>query len=113
MIEKLEEIKQLGNYAIDVRYGEDAGCDDLDVPIAERKIIVIMSPIGYVGELRCLYNGIYKDFLRQDFSAMPTVVDNPPNPEQITHKGFYVWGTEEAIKILREKKEKEEVSNGK
>ena len=40
MIEKLEEIKKIGAYAVNVFFGEDIGWDDMDVPTEERRIII-------------------------------------------------------------------------
>lgn len=96
--QKLEEIKKLCNYNIILYYGEGNGCDDMDVKMTDRNVVIVMSPAGYLGELRKLYKGKYKDFINFDFSSCPKVVQNPPTEEDINDSGYYVWGTEDAIK---------------
>jgi len=107
MIEKLEEIKQQGNYAINVYYGENIGCDDLSVPIMEREVKVIYVPVGYLGELRKLWRGSYKDFLKFDINQEPKIINNPPQSNEYTDAGFYMWGTDRAIEEYKKGEESE------
>jgi len=98
MIDKLEEIKKIGAYAISIFYGEEVGCDDLNIPSMERNIQVIYNPVGYLGEVRCLWKGKLKDFLTFDFkNTKPTKISNPPQNYEYKDAGFYAWGTNSSI----------------
>lgn len=103
MINKLEKIKQLGHYSVSLIYGEDIGCDDSGLKIEERTIKIIMSPVGYVGELRKLWKGKYLDLLKFDFSAQAKTISNPPKREELENDGYYIWGTDVAIKSYEDK----------
>ena len=94
MIEKLEEIKKLGAYAVDVLFGEDIGCDDMDIPTNERNIRLIYTPVGYLGARRVLWRGKYKDFLTFDFKQKPKQISNPPKQEEYQSDGYFAWGAE-------------------
>lgn len=94
----LERFKQEGNYAISLMYGEDIGCDDLDVPQNERKIKIIMTPVGYLGEVRKMVVTNLKEFKDFDFNKKPQVISNPPKYEEYKNNGYYIWGTESSIK---------------
>ncbi len=93
MIDKLEEIKKIGAYAVNVFYGEDIGCDDLDVPTEDRRIILIYTPVGFLGGRRVMWRGKYKDFLRFDFSQTPKQISNPPKEDEYKDGGFFAWGS--------------------
>ena len=101
LIGKLEEVKQLGNYAVSLTYGEDVGCDDLDVDPTDRRMILIATPVGCIGESRTLWRGTLKDLLEFDFAkALPDVVSNPPKLEDVSEPGYYLWGTENGIEAV-------------
>lgn len=97
MVEKLEEIKRLGAYAINIYFGEDIGCDDSDVATADRKIICIYVPVGCLGERRCMWRGKYSDFITFDFSSSPKKISNPPKREEYEDGGFFTWGSERSM----------------
>lgn len=104
LLEKLEEIKQVRNYAVNLTYGEDIGCDDLDVKPMERRVILFVTPIGCIGEGRMMWRGKVKDFLEFDFKKqIPTVIDNPPKSEQYEKNGYYLWGTPEGVNVILDK----------
>ncbi|MFH1527751.1 MAG: hypothetical protein ABIG69_14060 [Bacteroidota bacterium] len=94
LLKKLEEIKQIGNYAVNIMYGEDIGCDDSGVEPEERRIVLVASPVGFVGELRIMWRGIVKDFLKFDFKSKAHKISNPPERKEYEDGGFFVWGTE-------------------
>lgn len=98
MEKKLNEIKKLGNYAIVVFFGEDIGCDDLDVPEEDRNIVCSFYPIGYLGGLKILWKGKMKDFKSFDFSSKPNQISNPPKREEYKEDGYYMWGSYESVK---------------
>lgn len=101
--QKLEEFKQKGHYAVQLLFGEDVGCDDSDIPLYERQVMVLGHPVGCLGEARRMYVGSLKDFLEFDVNTPSTIVSNPPTREQVGKPGYYVWGTENALKILTER----------
>jgi len=94
----LEVFKQQGNYSVGVQYGEDIGCDDLHVPQNKRNLIIWMSPVGYLGEVRKLVRTNLDELQKFDFNAVAKIVSNPPKPEEIGDNGVYVWGTPQSIK---------------
>lgn len=98
MIEKLEEIKQLGNY-IQLQYGEGKSCNDTLDKIDERCIRLCLFPFGYLNELKIIWVGKYKDFLRFDFTQKANQVSNPPLLEEIKNDGFFVSGTKRALEV--------------
>lgn len=94
---KLEELKQNGNYAVQMWYGEGTGCDDLDVTPNERALVILAKPVGHLGEVSLLWKGnldTLKDF---DFKSKPTKLTNPPREADYKEKGYYVWGTDRSI----------------
>lgn len=93
----LEEIKQLGNYAVTVIYGEDVGADDLDIPQNKRKLKILASPVGFIGEVRTMWVGNLDIMQNFDFSKKPIEVSNPPKYEDVMGNGYYVWGTDRMI----------------
>lgn len=102
MIEKLEQLKKLGTYAINIFYGEDIGCDDSGVKIEDRKIRIIAAPVGYLGEVRILYEGKYSDFLKFDFSGSFEIISNPPKKEEYSRENtLFVWGTDFCIEEIK------------
>ena len=103
MFEKLEEIKQMGNYAVDLMFGEDIGCDDSDVPMMERQVRVIFHPVGCLGEVRVMWKGTAQTFLEFDFKNKPTRISNPPKREEYSEDGYYIWGTEGSVDKILEK----------
>jgi len=103
--DKLEEIKQNGNYQICLFYGEEIGADDLDIPQDERRVIVIAHPHGYLGEVRTLWKGKLLSFLNFDFKYnIPKIVPNPPSNNEVEESGYYVWGAgKSAYDYIRER----------
>lgn len=102
MLEKLEEIKQLGAYSVNLFFGEGEGADDSDVPTMERSIKCICSPVGYLGSMRALYKGTVESFLEFDFNSEPTLISNPPQREEYEENGFYCWGSESSVEIYKD-----------
>jgi hypothetical protein len=100
---KLEQIKKLGNYAVQLFFGEDVGCDDIDIPLEERNLQVVYRPAGYLGEIKILWKGKVKDFKEFDFSIKPTKISNPPERNEYKDDGFYFWGTEQSVKSFLSK----------
>ena len=96
---KLEELKQLGMYGIQLWFGEGVGCDDSDVPLQERRLIIKSVPVGCVGGAAILYKGNVADCLNFDFKTKPTLISNPPKSEEYEDGGYYIWG-ESAQDIL-------------
>lgn len=103
MIKKLEEIKKVGAYAVNITFGEDIGADDSDVPTNERRIICIYTPVGCLGERKVMWRGKLADFLAFDFASIPKIISNPPQREEYEQPGFYTWGTERSIESMKEK----------
>lgn len=103
LLQKLEEIKQAGNYAVCLYYGEDIGCDDLDVKPEERKALVVCHPVGCLGSVRTIYNGSIKTLLKFNPKEKPTQLNNPPKSEDYREEGFYAFGTEDMIKSYYER----------
>lgn len=96
--DKLEEVKQLGNYQVMLWYGEGIGADDSEVIQEKRKIVLMASPVGFLGEIRTLFRGSLKDLLIFDFAAnKPKKVGNPPEDDEVSGPGYYAWGTERMI----------------
>jgi len=94
MVEKLEEIKRNGAYALNVTFGEDVGCDDSDVKTEDRRIICIYTPVGCLGSNRCMFKGEYRGFLKFDPKSKPKTISNPPKGEEYEENGFYIWGAD-------------------
>lgn len=103
MVSKLEEIKQLG-YALDMRYGEGAGCDDGNVPALERRIQVKYVPVGCLGSGMVLWLGTLKEFLEFDFTSRPQQTYNPPPKDILKKKGYFAWGTDYLANVYKIRK---------
>jgi len=99
---KLEEIKKMGAYAVEVFYGEGIGCDDGDISADNRKTMIMWVPVGCVGECKILWHGKLKEVSEFDFKKQPTQIPNPPGDEW-KEPGYYIWGTEQGVKIILEK----------
>ena len=105
---KLEEIKQAGNYAIALYYGEDIGCDDLSVKPEWRKILIVSHPVGCLGSVKTLFKGNLKTLEVFDAKSEPTQISNPPKNEDYEKNGFYAWGTDDMIEGYYKRFEKSE-----
>ncbi|MCY8549437.1 hypothetical protein ABDI04_04850 [Bacillus licheniformis] len=99
----LEKFKQQGNYAVSLYYGENIGCDDLNIPQDERKIQIIMCPAGYLGEVRKLVVTNLKELENFDFEQEAKIIGNPPQREEYSDNGVYIWGTESSMKLYLER----------
>lgn len=99
----LEELKQIGNYAITVYYGEDIGADDSDIPQEKRKIKIVMSPVGFLGSVRVLWVGTLITMQNFNFRRIPKELSNPPANKDIERNGLYVWGTEDMMMHFRKR----------
>ncbi len=100
LLNKLEEIKQLGAYGMCLMFGEDVGCDDSDVPTLDRRTQLMFTPVGCLGEVRMLWVGRMKDFLMFNFKTKPKVISNPPKPEEWKDDGYYIWGTDSGVEYI-------------
>lgn len=103
-LEKLEAFKRAGYYTVTFTYGEGTGCDDLSVPMLDRRVRLLAVPVGVTGECRVAYCGKVKDFLTFDFSVFPEELSNPPDElgiNKIEQGGWYIWGTD-SLNHLRE-----------
>lgn len=101
--DKLEEIKQMGNYSVSLNYGEDVGCDDSSVPQLERRIMVIFYPVGCLGETKIMYKGALSDFLAFNLKTRPKTINNPPKREEYEDGGYFIWGTEKSVAGILDK----------
>lgn len=102
LLEKLEQIKQKGAYAMTIFFGEGEGADDTDIPLMSRTFRLLLSPVGYLGSMRAMYEGTVEEFLEFDFSQEPIVISNPPKREEYENHGFYCWGSDQSIDIYKE-----------
>ena len=103
ILDKLEEIKQAANYAVTMYYGEDIGCDDLEIPPIERAVQVVATPVGHLGEVRTLFKGTIATFENFDPNEKPIRLNNPPKREDMKENGFYAWGSDRSIQNFFEK----------
>ena len=97
---KLEEFKQTGVYAINFFFGENIGCDDLDVLLSERRIKLIGYPVGCLGETKIYFGGSLRELLEFDFKSVPDKLSNPPTEEEtalINKGGWFIWGTKDGV----------------
>jgi len=94
-LKKLETFKQKGVYAVSVYYGEGEGADDSDIPVLERNIQIVGTPVGYLGSVRVLIRTTVQGFLDMDFNSPLTQLPNPL--KEIPKEGYYYWGTESAL----------------
>jgi len=102
--EKLDEFKKLGVYGIQLWFGEGIGCDDLDVPLYKRRLWVSGVPVGCLGASRILYKGTVGGFLSFDFkSNIPIVVPNPPKDLEDRKGNWFIWGTDDTVKMILKK----------
>lgn len=101
LLDKLEEIKQQGNYSMNLTFGEGVGADDSDIPKLERRLRLICYPVGFIGECKKMWIGEVKDFLDFDFNKKPTIISNPPKEEEYEAGGYFVWGTESAMESFK------------
>ena len=96
--QKLNEFKKMGVYAVEVFFGEDIGCDDLDVPLYERRLWVLGVPVGCLGSAGVLYKGTLQDFLSFDFKKnKPKILSNPPKNIEREEGEWFIWGTDEGV----------------
>lgn len=104
--ETLEEIKQLRCYGVQCFFGEDIGCDDLDVSLGDRSLQIRGVPVGYLGEVRCAWVGTMAEIAFMDLGATPARLPNPPGsiPRE---KGVYVWGVDSSVDEFLNKHEAE------
>lgn len=87
----LEAIKQNGAYQVICYYGEGIGCDDSSVK--DRNVRIIWYPVGYLGEVCCMWHGKLSTARDFDFcTAKPAWVSNPPKEEEIEGCGYWAWG---------------------
>ena len=103
LLEKLEEIKQMGNYAVNLFYGEDIGADDSDIPQKDRRAVICFVPVGCLGEVRIMWRGKIAGLLKYDFKTKPTKISNPPKREEYKDDGYYIWGTERSVDSILDK----------
>jgi len=96
--QKLDEFKKMGVYGVQVSFGEDIGCDDLDVPLYERRLWVLGVPVGCLGSARVLYKGTLQDFLFFDFKKnKPKILSNPPKNIGKEEGNWFIWGTDDGV----------------
>jgi len=99
--QKLNEFKKMGVYAVEVFFGEDIGCDDLDVPLYERRLWVLGVPVGCLGSARVLYKGTLQGFLSFDFKKnKPKILSNPPKNIEREEGEWFIWGTDEGVDVV-------------
>lgn len=91
------------HYAITVRWGEDIGCDDSGGSLSDRRVQIILTPAGYLGELRRMIVCTADTIDQVDPAHLPLPVHNPPSHEDIAKPGDYVWGTDDAVRSYIEK----------
>lgn len=104
LTEFLKTVKDgVGCYSVACYYGQQSlGLDDMDTPDDERQIRVIGSPAGYLGQLRCVWQGTLAEVLELDPFAAPEAVPNPPiealmrGPYDM-RPGAFCWGTPESV----------------
>lgn len=102
-LQKLEQLKLIGFYAISFYYGEGIGADDLGVPVLERSVKLFGTPIGCLGETRVCYSGNVKSLLAFDFKKPPTVLSNTDATdryERISVGGWFLWGTDQGVEAI-------------
>lgn len=103
VFKKLEEIKQMGAYSVGLWYGEGDGCDDSDIEPSKRKVVVLFTPVGCLGEVKILWKGIASDFEKFNLKKKPTKISNPPQEYEYKKDGYYIWGTESGVETIIEK----------
>ena len=87
-------------YAVNLRYGEEIGCDDFDIQPNKRNIFISGYPIGHLGSLVIFFKGTVEEFKTFNFKQKPIVISNPPKKEEYEKSGLYIFGidTESYIK---------------
>ena len=95
----LEDVKQMGNYAVMLYYGENVGADDSDVPPGERRTLIVSYPVGYLGGLKFAVAGKRDEVITMNIKdAVPQVLPNPPGDSlQREHTGVFIWGPEDNV----------------
>ena len=79
-------------------FGEDIGCEDLDIPLYERRVMVLGVPIGVLGGVRVCFKGKLKEFLNFDFLASkPKKLPNPPKKLEQEKGNWFIWGVEDFV----------------
>lgn len=95
---KLEELLEDAKtnhfgYAVTLMYGSpDVGCDDSGGRLSEREFQLMMTPGGYLGEVRRLIVTTADKIDEIDLGKRPIKVDNPPPRDVIRNPGDYCWG---------------------
>ena len=97
MFKKLEEIKKIGAYNVQLYYGENIGCDDSGVKPEERSVIVLFYPVGALGEVKIMWRGRAKNFDSFDFKTKPKPISNPPKEDEYKNDGYYIFGVERSV----------------
>jgi len=97
LLNKLEDFKKVGMYDVSLVYGENIGCDDLDIEMMKRSVKVFGTPVGVLGEAKTMFIGNVDSFLEFDVTTVPNRISNPPKREEYKEKGFYIWGTDSAV----------------
>lgn len=100
LLEKLEEFKTFGMYNVTLWYGEDVGCDDLDVEMLKRRVKLLAYPVGCIGEVKVFYVGTIESLLEFDVKTKPTQTSNPPMVGMFDEDGFYIWGTANGVETI-------------
>lgn len=98
--EKLEEIKAIGSYSVQLFFGEDMGCDDSEISMNDRNIQITFSPVGVLGGARILFKGSLIDFLNFDVKTKPIKISNPPKRKEYENGGYFIWGSDENVKRI-------------
>lgn len=101
LIEKLEQVKQLGMYGVGLRYGGDVGDDDLYLQPNEREVFLTCWPTGVLGGCKLGFIGTVDELLQFDFKTKPVMVNNPPEKLDIIRKEKWaIWGTVDSVKKI-------------
>lgn len=100
LLDKLEELKQMGSYQIVVYYGEGVGCDDSSVPKVDRSLVVIAHPVGVLGEVKLMFKGTVSSFLEFNLKSTPKAISNPPKLEDYEGGGYFIWGVERSVQSV-------------
>lgn len=95
----LEDFKKMGNYGVTLYYGEDIGCDDLDVLPGKRRVLIVGTVVGYLGGLRLALVGTRDEIIAMHLgnTFVPQKLPNPPGDGLRNELGAFVWGTEENV----------------
>lgn len=97
----LETFKQIGMYSVQFTFGEGVGCDDSDVSLEVRNIVLLGSPVGCLGETRVMFKGTMQDLMSVDFKQLcPIEISNPPKKKEYEKGGYFIWGTPDSVKLV-------------